>query len=142
MRHLLALCLAAATLTACQKAELGASDAYVRLPAVTGRPGAAYLTIQGGAEPNTLLSISTPAAIRSELHEMKHESGMMTMDAVKHVAIPAGQKVEFKPGGVHVMLYDIAPSVKAGGTVPLKLSFADGKTVEVNAQVRAAGDAN
>lgn len=140
MRRLIALCLVAATLTACEKAELRARDAYVRLPAVAGRPGAAYLTIQGGAEPTTLLSISSPAAIRSELHEMKQAGGMMTMDAVKDVAVPAGQKVELKPGGIHVMLYDIAPTLKPGGTVPLKLSFANGKTVEVAAKVKAAGD--
>jgi len=39
------------------------------------------------------------------------------------------------------MLYDLSPSIRAGGTIPLRLSFADGKTVEVNADVRAAGDA-
>jgi copper(I)-binding protein len=142
MRRFLALCLVATTLTACEKAELGASDAWVRLPAVAGRPGAAYMTIQGGGEATTLLAVSTPAAVRTELHEMKHEGGMMTMAPLKDIAVPAGQKVELKPGGAHIMLYDLAPSVRAGSTVPLRLSFAGGKTVEVTAQVKAAGDAN
>ena len=140
MRRFFALCLVAATLGACEKAELGASDAWVRLPAVSGRPGAAYVTVQGGREPTALLAVSTPAAVRTELHEMKHEGGMMTMAPRKDVAIPAGEKVELKPGGVHVMLYDIAPSVRPGATVPLRLSFADGKSVEVAARVKAAGE--
>lgn len=126
-------------LAGCETAELAASDAMVRLPAVTGRPGAAYFTIQGGAEATTLLGVSSPAAIRTELHEMKHEGGMMPMAPLQDVPVPAGQAVKFEPGGKHVMLYDIAPDVRAGGTVPLKLSFANGRTLEVNAVVKAAG---
>ncbi|ODP39449.1 copper chaperone PCu(A)C [Sphingomonas turrisvirgatae] len=142
MRRLFALCLVTATLAACQQAELGANDAWVRLPAVTGRPGAAYLTIRGGSEPTTLVAVSSPAAIRTELHEMKQEGGMMTMAPRRDVAVPAGQTVELKPGGIHVMLYDISPSVRAGSAVPLKLSFADGRVLEVSAKVKAAGDAD
>lgn len=139
MRVFLAACAIVASLTGCEKAELGASDAMVRLPAVSGRPGAAYVTIRGGAEATSLLAVATPAAIRTELHEMKHEGGMMTMAPLKDIAIPAGQSVALKPGGKHVMLYDIAPTLRAGTTVPLKLSFANGKTIEVTAQVKAAG---
>ncbi|MCP3728841.1 copper chaperone PCu(A)C [Sphingomonas sp. MG17] len=139
MRRVFAAMLIAATMTACQQAEPVASDAWVRLPAVTGRPGAAYLKIRGGAEATTLLSVSTPAAIRTEIHEMKQEGGMMTMAPLKDVAIPSRADVELKPGGKHVMLYDIAPTLRAGATIPLKLSFADGKTIEVTAQVKAAG---
>lgn len=140
MRAFLALGLLAATLAGCDKAELTASDAVVRLPAVPGRPGAAYFTIHGGAQATTLLSVSTPGAIRTEIHEMKHEGDMMTMAPLRDVAVPAGKAVALKPGGKHVMLYDIAPTVRAGSTVPLKLSFADGKTIEVNAKVKAAGE--
>ena len=74
------------------------------------------------------------------MHEMKDEGGMMTMAPLKDVAIPAGGTVEFKSGGKHVMLFDISPSVRSGGTLPLRLSFADGKTIEVNAVARAVGD--
>lgn len=133
--------LAAATLAGCRQAELGADNAWVRLPAVSGRPGAAYFTVKGGAQATNLVAVSSPAAIRAELHEMKHEGGMMTMAPVKDVPVPAGGTVEFKPGGKHVMLHDLSPSVRAGGTIPLRLSFADGKTIELNAAVRAAGDA-
>ncbi len=142
MRTVLAMVVASVSLAGCQQAELGATDAWVRLPAVTGRPGAAYFIVRGGGEATSLLAVSTPAAIRTELHEMKHEGGMMTMIPLKDVAIPAGQAVAFAPGGKHVMLFDISPSVRSGTTVPLRLAFANGKTVEVTATVKAAGDAN
>lgn len=133
--------LASAVLAGCQQAELTVKDASVQLPVVSGRPGAAYFTIKGGAQATSLVAVSSPAAIRAEMHEMKEEGGMMTMAPLKDVAIPAGGTVEFKPGGKHIMLFDISPSVRAGGTVPLRLSFADGKTVEVKAAARTMGDA-
>lgn len=140
MRAVLGVVLAGAVLAGCQQKELAAEDAWVRLPAVQGRPGAAYFTVKGGAQATTLLAVSTPAAIRTEIHEMKHEGGMMTMAPLKDVPVAAGAQVAFAPGGKHVMLFDISPDVRAGTRVPLRLSFADGKTLEVQADVRAAGD--
>ena len=140
MRAVFGVVLAGAMLAGCQQAELGVDDAWVRLPAVQGRPGAAYFTVNGGAQATSLVAVSSPAAIRTEIHEMKEQGGMMTMAPVKDVAVVAGARVEFKPGGKHVMLYDISPDVRPGTTIPLRLSFADGKTVEVNAAVRAAGE--
>ena len=72
---------------------------------------------------------------------MKMEGGMMKMDAVDKLALPAGKAVELKPGGYHVMLMDLVKPLKEGDTVPLQLTFEDkaGKkqTVEVKAEVKA-----
>lgn len=130
---------AAVTLAGCEQAQLGLEDAWVRLPAVSSRPGAAYFTVKGGNEATSLLAVSSPAAVRTELHEMKHEGGMMTMSALKDVAIPAGATVKFEPGGKHVMLYDLSPELRAGGKIPLRLAFANGKTIELEAELRAPG---
>ncbi|HEV7289714.1 copper chaperone PCu(A)C [Sphingomonas sp.] len=139
MRSFVMAVMAAVTLAGCEQAQLGVDDAWVRLPAVSSRPGAAYFTIKGGADATSLLGVSSPAAVRTELHEMKHEGGMMTMTPLKDVAIPAGSTVKFEPGGKHVMLYDISPEVRAGGKIPLRLAFANGKTIEVEAELRAPG---
>ncbi|MDR6853650.1 copper(I)-binding protein [Sphingomonas sp. BE123] len=139
MRSLVVAIAAAATLAGCEQAQLGVEDAWVRLPAVSSRPGAAYFTVKGGNEATTLLGVSSPAAVRTELHEMKHEGGMMTMAPIKDVAIPAGSTVKFEPGGKHIMLYDLSPELRAGGKVPLRLAFANGKTIEVEAELRAPG---
>lgn len=139
MRSLVTMVAAAVALAGCEQAQLGVEDAWVRLPAVSSRPGAAYFTVKGGADATSLLAVSTPATVRTELHEMKHENGMMTMAPIKDVAIPAGSTVKFEPGGKHVMLYDISPEVRAGGKIPLRLAFANGKTIEVEAELRAPG---
>ncbi len=139
MRSFVVAVMAAVTLAGCEQAQLGVDDAWVRLPAVSSRPGAAYFTVKGGADATSLLGVSSPAAVRTELHEMKHEGGMMTMTPLKDVAIPAGSTVKFEPGGKHVMLFDISPEVRAGGKIPLRLAFANGKTIEIEAELRAPG---
>lgn len=133
---------AVAALSACSPGgEVAADRAWVRLPAVAGQPGAAYFTMHGGATADTLLAVGTPAALKTELHEsMKGDHGMMAMAPLKEVALPAGGEIAFAPGGRHVMLFSIGPAVKAGGTVPLTLSFASGKTLSVDAKVVGAGD--
>lgn len=129
-------------LTACQpKPVEGVSDARVTLPAVAGRPGAAYFTLNGGEAENSLIEMSSPQVVRVELHETGMKDGMMTMSPIESgVAVPAGAKVAFEPGGKHAMLFDIAPSVKAGGTLTLTFSYASGRKIEVAAAVKAAGD--
>ncbi|MFL9841628.1 copper chaperone PCu(A)C [Sphingomonas sp. ST-64] len=139
MRSVVAALGMAIALAGCEQAELGVADAWVRAPAVSGRPGAAYFTVTGGGEATNLLAVSSPVAVRTELHEMKHDGGMMTMTPLKDVAIPARATVKFEPGGKHVMLYDLAPGVRAGTKVPLRIAFANGKTIEVEAEVRAPG---
>lgn len=142
MRGVAGIVVAGLLVAGCQqKTELKADGAWVRLPAVTGNPGAAYFTLHGGSEPATLLAVSAPFAIRSEMHaSMKGAGGMMTMAPLKQVAVAPKTDVAFAPGGNHVMLFDIAPTLQPGAKAPLRLSFADGKTVEVQAVIVGAGD--
>ena len=141
MRGFPGIVAAALLLAGCgQPAGLGASKAWVRLPAVAGRPGAAYFTISGGAQPDILLAVSTPAALRSELHETTDHQGVKSMQPTRDLPVPAKGVLEFAPGGRHVMLFDLGPGVKPGTRVPLALAFASGKKLEVQAQVVGAGD--
>ena len=132
----------AVTLAACQPAAPRVEDAWVRLPAVPGRPGAAYFTLAAGGDAITLTSVRTPAAARAELHEsMTGGHGTATMTALPRVAVPANGTVTFAPGGRHVMLFDMDPALKAGDQAALTLELAGGRTLEVTAAVRGAGDA-
>ena len=143
-RFALALLLPITALSACSnKASVrGVEDAQVRLPAVSGNPGAAYFTLTGGAADDTMTEVSSPQAIRAEMHESKMDGGVMKMRPIAGgVPVPAGETVRFAPGGKHVMLFDINPAVKAGGKMTLVFSYADGSKVEAVAAVKAAGDA-
>ena len=141
MRGFLGVVAPALLLAACQQpAELAVEDAWVRLPAVAGRPGAAYFTVKAGDKADTLLAVSTPAALRAELHESVSKDGRTSMQPIRDVSVPARGTLAFTPGGKHVMLFDLGPNVKGGERIPLALSFAGGKRIEVQARVAGAGD--
>lgn len=127
---------AAALLGGCQsQPKLESDNGWVRLPAVAGRPAAAYFTIKGGAKPVNLIDVSSDVAIGSEMHE-----GGMAMKKVDAVPIPAGGTVTFQPGGRHVMFYNMNPGVKPGRILSLLLTFSDGTRLRQGARVIAAGD--
>ena len=87
-----------------------------------------------------LVAVFSSLAGTTQLHTMSQEQGMMKMRAVESIALPAGKTVELAPGGNHVMLLDLKQPLKAGDSVPLKLTIelADKskKTVEIKAEVK------
>jgi hypothetical protein len=132
------------TLAACHhEAKLSADHAWVRLPAVPGHPGAAYLTIRGGAEPARLVAIESDATGSSELHESMKMGprGMTGMKRLDGIDVPANGEVAFAPGGNHVMLFGLSGQVKAGSKLPLSVRFEKGQPLTVDAKVVGAGDA-
>src|SRR3546814_16450658 len=61
---------ATAALSGCQtQDDIVVSDAWVRLPAVAGRPAAAYFTVHGYSKDSTLIDVADPVSIRTEMHE-------------------------------------------------------------------------
>ena len=94
-----------------------------------------YLTLTATAD-DRLMSVSSPAAGRTEIHESRIESNMMMMQELKSgLPLPAGQPVELKPGGNHIMLLALSEPLEAGDTVALTLTFASSSPVEITAAV-------
>lgn len=112
------------------------TEAWVRLPVVAGRPGAGYMTIQGGARPDRLVAASSPAAERVELHRTVKAGGVMRMERVESLTIPAGETVRFAPGGLHLMLFGV--KAKASEPLPITLTLASGANIPVSARAVAA----
>ena len=118
-----------------------AEDAYVRLAAVPGRPAGGYFVVRGGATDTALTRVEAAGVRRAELHGSRMTSnGMVTMESLPTVPVPARGTVAFAPGGRHVMLFGVPVSLKVGSTLPLTLHFADGQSARVDAKVIAAGD--
>lgn len=136
------LCLATALmLPACGRPdEVTVDKAWVRLPAVPGRPAAGYAIVQGSDRPMTLLRVSADTAIRTEMHETMRNGRMTSMRPLDSLSLPARGEIDFEPGGRHLMLFGINPSVKPGGTMVLTFNFGDGTRVSRKAMVVAAGD--
>lgn len=142
MRHF-ALILPLIALGACQAEPpkaAGVDHAWVRLPAVAGRPGAAYFTLHGGATEDRVMSVASPQAVKAEMHDMTMAGGVMKMQAIEGgLALPAKGEVAFAPSGKHVMLFDISPKATPGTKMTLTFTLSSGQKLETEADVIAAG---
>ena len=77
-----------------------------------------------GAADEVLLAASTEAAERVEIHEMKMRGEVMEMRQLTGgLDIPAGNTVELKPGGYHLMLIKPKRPLAEGQSVTLTLRF-------------------
>lgn len=76
------------------------------------------LVSEGGAR---LIGASSPVAGVVEIHEMVMDGSVMKMRAVAAVELPAGRRVDLKPGGYHVMLMDLVRPLKVGERILLEL---------------------
>ena len=95
---------------------------------------AAYFTIHNGDKQSVRLTgVESSVAKRTELHTTVMNNGMMRMQEVEQLDIPAGEHVELKPGGYHVMLMGLKHQIKAGETVPVTLSFSNGEKITIKA---------
>lgn len=103
--------------------------------------GAAYLILENkGKQSDTLLSASTPIAGHVELHEHIHQDGLMKMQQIDSVEIAPGERVEFTPGGNHIMLFELKQPLADGDKYPMTLTFQKAGDIEVEVQVTAQPD--
>ncbi len=89
-----------------------------------GEVAAGYFTLDNGGPADTLIAVSSPAAKSIEMHVSEMKDGMMTMRRLEKVEAPAGGRVEFAPGGRHLMVFGAAPALADGQSVPVTLTFA------------------
>lgn len=103
--------------------------------------GGGYLSIENtGTTPDRLVSVSAPFAGKTEIHEMATTNGVMTMRPLDSgVAIAPGAKVEFKPGGYHIMFMELKQALKQGERPKGTLTFEKAGPVEVEFAVEAIG---
>ena len=121
------LWLATLLISACgsSSAELTVQDAWAR-PASKGE--------NDPSSEDTLLSVTSDIASAVEVHmSMMDGNGVMSMQMQEAVTVPSGKTLEFKPGGLHVMLIRLNQDLKIGDTISLTLIFekTGSRTIEV-----------
>jgi copper(I)-binding protein len=119
---------------------LAIGDAVVQLPAVPGRPAAAYFVLTPGpGAKGALTAVTVDHFARAAMHKSEMAGGAMTMSPVDRIPLIAGKPVVFAPGGLHVMLFDSDGTLKPGGTTTITATFDDGSTINARAKVTAQG---
>lgn len=124
---------------ATQPVNLELERAWVRALPPTQTLTAGYLSvINRGDEAVVITGASTPLADRAEIHRSVQADGYARMERVQQVELGAGQRLEFSPGGLHLMLLDMPRMPAPGETAPLCLLLEDGSEHCVEAEVRKA----
>jgi hypothetical protein len=120
--------------------KLALADASVQLPAVPGRPSAAYFVLTVGPDASgNLVGVTVGHFARAEFHQSKMEGGVMSMNPVDTLPLTPGKPIVFAPGGYHVMLFDGDGTLKPGDRTALTLTLDNGDKITASAKVTAPG---
>jgi copper(I)-binding protein len=133
--------LALTTFAACgTPASITVTDAWLRPTLGTGRVSAAYMLINNmTTSDDQLVAVTSPVAASVELHQTLMMNGMMEMEPITAIELPAHGRVELKPGGAHMMLMGLTQELKPGDHVTLTLTFEKAKPLTISAEVRDVG---
>ncbi len=114
--------------------ELAVTGAWARSTPPGATMGVIYFTIDNGSKKSDrLLKLKTSVASSAEVHRTEVQDGIARMREVTMLHLAAGERIEFKPAGYHVMLIGLKEPLVEGQTVELELLFEAGgpKTVRV-----------
>ena len=147
MRHLILS--TAALLAACGQAQpdVRAGDAWARETVAGQSAAAAYVTIVNGGEGgDRLIGVEAAPPAEAALHQTTSSNGVSRMRPLPEgLEIPAGETVELRPGGSHIMVTGLTAPLQRGDTLALTLRFERSGATPVEVHIRdpaSSGAAN
>lgn len=118
-------------------APLTFKDAWVKA-ADKGMSAAFGTLVNSTGADLTVVSATTPASSRVELHEVVGTGGGMKMQPREGgFVVPAHGGLELKPGGYHLMLMGLAEAIEPGDQIAFTLTLKDGSTVAFTALAKS-----
>ena len=114
-------------------------QAWVRLSPNRDTPSAGYFVAHGGDAATQLRGVLTDYALRVEMHESMNHDGMMMMQKIDSVDIPAKGKVAFTPGGKHLMIWGVNDTAISRGKMTFTFLLANGDRLLVDAVIQKPG---
>lgn len=102
--------------------------------------GVAFMEIR--TEPGTadkLVSASSPAAGRVEIHTHIKDGDVMKMRRVDSLDLEPGNSRVLRPSGEHIMMFDLKQPLNEGDLIRLTLVFEKAGAIEVEGTVEPVG---
>jgi copper(I)-binding protein len=122
-------------------AQMQIDKPWARATAPGANVAGGYMVIRNaGAAADRLVSASSPAAAKVELHVHINDNGVMKMREVPAYDVPAKGAFELKPGGAHLMFVEIRHPFKEGERVSVKLRFEKAGEISAEFHVGRLGD--
>ncbi|MFZ4381120.1 MAG: copper chaperone PCu(A)C [Sandarakinorhabdus sp.] len=123
-----------------QLGSLTIAQPVLRVASPVSKTGAGYLAVTNrGKTPDRLVSVSTTAANRADLHGTVQNGAVMQMRAQSGgVPVPAGATVTFAPGGLHVMFIGLKAPMREAATLKARLVFEKAGPVDVEFKTETA----
>jgi periplasmic copper chaperone A len=118
----------------------GAPEVQVGSDAQAAEPvaGSSQIVLElrnDGDGDDVLVDATTPAALGVEFHLTSIDDGRASMGQLEDVEVPAGESVEFRPGGLHLMMVVPDETVVLGGHFELTLVFERSEPMTVDVEV-------
>ncbi|MGH8028375.1 MAG: copper chaperone PCu(A)C [Arenimonas sp.] len=117
--------------------KLTVTSAWARATAPGAGMGAVYLHIENGStKSDRLLKLSTSVAASASVHRTEIVDDVARMREVAMLHVAPGEKIEFAPGGLHVMLMGLKKPLVVGQKFELEMLFEVGGLRKVAVTVR------
>jgi periplasmic copper chaperone A len=120
---------------------LSISNGYIKAT-LPGQPVAGgFVTVRNdGSADDRLVTVKDVAGIdHVEIHEMSMNGDVMIMRKLPDgLPVPAGETVELRPGGLHLMLIGVKTEFKAGDVIKATLVFEKAGEVTIDLPVKDA----
>lgn len=112
-------------------------DGWIRTapPTAPVRAGYGMLMSHGTAEV-VIDAVRSEAFERVEIHEMHEVDGVMRMRPVRELHLAPFQTVQFKPGGMHLMLFGPKPSLQRDGGAEIVFLQGNEEVVRARFQIK------
>ncbi len=134
MKQLVLALIASGAIATSAFAQVSVGNPWVRATVPVQKSSGAFMVLRS-TQAARLVEVSSPVAASVELHQSSMADGVMTMDHVDAIDLPAGKDINLATGGYHLMLVGLKRQLKQGETVPLTLVVKSGaKTERVTVQ--------
>lgn len=113
-------------------ADIEVSEIYVKQTPPNAKNTAIFLKIKNNTAQNiALVDAECDLSEYTEIHTILREGDKMTMIKVPDLTINANSSLELKPGGDHIMLFDLKKPVTKDSKANLTLTFSNGESLKL-----------
>lgn len=118
-----------------EKKSLEISDVWARKSMSSNNNSAVYMKINNPTEQQITIIAASASRVANnvELHKsFVDEKGVSRMKTIDKIVVPAQSSIELKPGGIHIMLFDLKRSLSPADkfTIDIKMDGIDPISVE------------